>query len=185
MSFTKFNKLNKEEFVKDYVSRMPTYKMVEKYGVSEVGLSLWRKRVSIGVRRRVRPDLSEKNRGVDRSGKNNGNFGKIRNDKLIKRVKKQNAYKTEEFNELRNIVIKRDGWCVICGDCDRLNVHHIDYDESGLDERKVITLCNGCHAKTNKNRELWHIIFERILEQIYSDQRMNEGGELVQSLRAV
>jgi len=39
-----------------------------------------------------------------------------------------------------------------------LDVHHIDYDKKNCSPDNLITLCNSCNARANKNRE-WHTKF--------------------------
>ena len=44
----------------------------------------------------------------------------------------------------------------------RLDVHHIDYNKKNLNPNNLITLCRGCHIKTNYNREYWLEYFKKI-----------------------
>lgn len=37
----------------------------------------------------------------------------------------------------------------------------IDYDKDNLDPNNLISLCNSCHAKTNKNRDYWINLFNK------------------------
>jgi hypothetical protein len=51
--------------------------------------------------------------------------------------------------------------CQICGcheveNCRRLDVHHIDYNKENLNLHNLISLCQGCHGKTNFNRDYWY-----------------------------
>ena len=53
------------------------------------------------------------------------------------------------YDELRNQVLRRDGWrCQACGTMSNLEVHHKQFrSQSGDDsERNLITLCSQCHA---------------------------------------
>jgi 5-methylcytosine-specific restriction endonuclease McrA len=53
-----------------------------------------------------------------------------------------------EYQELRERVLRRDGWrCQFCGSMTNLEVHHQQFrSHSGADqEDNLITLCNGCH----------------------------------------
>jgi 5-methylcytosine-specific restriction endonuclease McrA len=53
------------------------------------------------------------------------------------------------YEELRNQVLRRDGWrCQMCGAMSHLEVHHLEFrSHSGDDsERNLITVCSACHA---------------------------------------
>jgi 5-methylcytosine-specific restriction endonuclease McrA len=62
----------------------------------------------------------------------------------------------ESYEELRNQVLRRDGWrCQACGAMSNLEVHHKQFrSQAGDDsEQTLITLCTGCHAEAhNSNR---------------------------------
>jgi len=50
--------------------------------------------------------------------------------------------------------------CQLCGKTEKdngqkLDVHHIDYNKKNLDPKDLISLCKGCHLKTNFNRKYW------------------------------
>ena len=54
-----------------------------------------------------------------------------------------------EYGELRERVLRRDGWrCQFCGSMTNLEVHHQEFrSHSGPDhEDNLITLCNNCHS---------------------------------------
>jgi len=54
------------------------------------------------------------------------------------------------YEELRQQVLRRDGWrCQCCGTMSNLEVHHQQFrSNSGDDsEGNLITLCAGCHRK--------------------------------------
>ena len=53
-----------------------------------------------------------------------------------------------EYQELRERVLRRDGWrCQFCGSMTNLEVHHQQFrSHSGHDdEDNLITLCKSCH----------------------------------------
>jgi 5-methylcytosine-specific restriction endonuclease McrA len=55
----------------------------------------------------------------------------------------------ELYEQLRNQVLRRDGWrCQSCGAISNLEVHHQEFrSHSGDDsEQNLITLCTSCHA---------------------------------------
>jgi len=79
-----------------------------------------------------------------------------------------------EFNKrLKQKILRRDNYK--CQECDRTNIesfkkykkslciHHIDYDKQNCDEQNLISLCLGCHIKTNINRENWTEYFQEIM----------------------
>jgi len=54
-----------------------------------------------------------------------------------------------EYGELREQVLRRDGWrCQFCGSMTNLEVHHQEFrSHSGQDhEDNLITLCHNCHS---------------------------------------
>lgn len=58
--------------------------------------------------------------------------------------------KPEDYDVLRNEVLKRDGWgCQDCGVMKDLHVHHLRLrSQLGGDEMdNLITLCASCHRK--------------------------------------
>lgn len=75
----------------------------------------------------------------------------------------------DEF--FREQVRNRDNFkCQLCGKPEienmrKLNVHHIDYDKNNIKMNNLISLCVGCHAKTNYNREHWKKTFSRSKEE--------------------
>jgi heterodisulfide reductase subunit B len=74
------------------------------------------------------------------------------------------VYPYEWTDDLKESIRKRDNY--ICQECGlhqnelvgrtkKLDVHHIDYDKNNLAPDNFVTLCRGCHIKTNYNREYW------------------------------
>jgi 5-methylcytosine-specific restriction endonuclease McrA len=54
----------------------------------------------------------------------------------------------EAYEDLRQLVLRRDGWrCQSCGSISNLEVHHQEFrSQGGSDsELNLITLCNACH----------------------------------------
>jgi 5-methylcytosine-specific restriction endonuclease McrA len=69
------------------------------------------------------------------------------NQNLAKRVPVR--LDDREYCELRERVLRRDGWrCQSCGSMTNLEVHHQQFrSHSGPDrEDNLITLCNYCHS---------------------------------------
>jgi len=72
------------------------------------------------------------------------------NQNLAKRVPVR--VDDREYGELRERVLRRDGWrCQFCGSMTNLEVHHRRFrSHSGADcEDNLITLCNGCHSSVH------------------------------------
>ena len=60
------------------------------------------------------------------------------------------------YEELRNQVLRRDGWrCQFCGMMCDLEVHHKEFrSHSGDDsEENLITLCAQCHAAVHRSEQ--------------------------------
>lgn len=80
-------------------------------------------------------------------------------------------YPTAFNNKLKRKIRKRDNYkCQNCGMTEkehlvvytkRLSLHHIDYNKDNNKENNLISLCNGCHSKTNFNRGQWENIFKK------------------------
>jgi len=59
----------------------------------------------------------------------------------------------EPYEQLRNQVLRRDGWrCQSCGTMRNLEIHHKEFrSHSGDDsEQNLITLCNICHSAIHR-----------------------------------
>ena len=57
------------------------------------------------------------------------------------------------YEELRQQVLRRDGWrCQLCGALSNLEVHHKEFrSQSGDDsEENLITLCTDCHGRIHR-----------------------------------
>ena len=60
----------------------------------------------------------------------------------------------EMYEQLRNQVIRRDGWrCQSCGTMSNLEVHHKEFrSHSGDDsDQNLITLCTVCHTDVHRS----------------------------------
>ena len=82
-----------------------------------------------------------------------------------------------EFNEINNQQIRvRDDYR--CQECfrhqrelsRRLSVHHIDYDKKNNISENLISLCRGCHASTNIEREYWKEYFKQQIGVLHENQ---------------
>lgn len=75
-------------------------------------------------------------------------------------------YTTDWTRSLRISIRERDNYiCQLCGEKqgDRAHaIHHIDYDKANCNPENLITLCIGCNAKVNFNRDYWTIYFNQL-----------------------
>jgi len=78
----------------------------------------------------------------------------------------------QDFNEkLKEEVRERDNrTCQLCGMVEegrKHDCHHVDYCKENNVKENLISLCrvNGCHSKTNGNREYWEGYFKDFLQQ--------------------
>ena len=75
-----------------------------------------------------------------------------------------------DFNKkFKEQIRKRDNYtCRECGYTEKqlgykLSIHHIDYNKKNNNLNNLISLCKGCHSKTNFQREDWiKYFYERI-----------------------
>jgi len=93
------------------------------------------------------------------------------------------------FVNIRGDVKKRDGrLCQLCSKSEidelrnvghRLAIHHIDYNKENCVLENLITLCCGCNARVNRNREFWTEFFDLMLDMklFVSTNKSVEGGE--------
>lgn len=66
-----------------------------------------------------------------------------------------NSYSVDWTDTLKRSIRERDHYiCQLCGKYGYV-IHHIDYDKKNCDPKNLVTLCRGCHTKTNYNREYW------------------------------
>lgn len=73
-------------------------------------------------------------------------------------------YSIDWTNTLKRAIKERDKYtCQVCGGQDDLVVHHIDYEKTNCSPENLITLCRGCHTKTNYNRENWLSFFKKTI----------------------
>ena len=68
--------------------------------------------------------------------------------------------------------------CQLCGHVttsgeSKMAVHHVNYHKSACCDKQVaplfVTLCpNGCHQKTNRDRDYWEICFTQLIKNKYN-----------------
>jgi len=87
-----------------------------------------------------------------------------------------NNLKTPEFVRLKKIVLTEFPICVICGNDNKLHVHHIqtrrEYPEMVFVKENLITLCIHCHSKIKGKEKQWETYFMRII---------SKSGELLET----
>jgi len=70
--------------------------------------------------------------------------------------------------EVKEYILERDNYrCqnpYCWGTSDRIGRHHIDYDKKNCVPENIITTCNSCNARANKNRKYWKRLYRRILK---------------------
>jgi len=60
---------------------------------------------------------------------------------------------SELYEELRNQVLRRDGWrCQACGTMSNLEVHHQEFRSQAGDDsgENLVTLCASCHGQAHR-----------------------------------
>jgi len=93
----------------------------------------------------------------------------------------------KEFDKrLKRKIRSRDDFtCRLCRKTEkelkrRLDVHHIDYDKKNNRKINLISLCHGCHMKTNpkKNREYYSKILNKMNYDICWTLDINKTSEV-------
>jgi 5-methylcytosine-specific restriction endonuclease McrA len=65
-------------------------------------------------------------------------------------------YSVDWTDTLKKSIRERDRYtCQICGKEPSICVHHIDYNKKNCNPDNLITLCVGCHSKTNHSIDKW------------------------------
>jgi len=71
-------------------------------------------------------------------------------------------YSVDWTKTLRRSIRERDKYtCQLCDKEPAIIVHHIDYNKKNCSPDNLITLCRGCHSKTNVNRNYWIEYFKK------------------------
>lgn len=81
-----------------------------------------------------------------------------------------------EFNDkLKNKIRKRDNYeCQNCGMTEEehlivysriLTIHHIDYDKNNCEDTNLISICDGCNARANFNRNYWKEFYQNKIKE--------------------
>jgi len=78
-------------------------------------------------------------------------------------------YSPDWTETLRKSIRQRDNYtCQSCGlkwekGQRRFTVHHIDYNKMNCEPKNLITLCNSCNSKVNKDRKHWTKYFKALM----------------------
>lgn len=76
-------------------------------------------------------------------------------------------YSSEWTKKLKNFILDRDNHECQNPYCKHISkkvqVHHIDYDKKNCSEFNLITLCISCHTKSNFNRRLWKVFYNKVV----------------------
>jgi len=116
---------------------------------------------------------------------------KIRNSVYHKNLKNENhwnwkggiskqPYDKTFNNRFKNLIRKRDNQiCMLCGIHREklsmaLDIHHINYNKLITLPQNSISLCRGCHVKTNINRKHWIKFFQSLLSERYGYNYLNK-----------
>lgn len=130
-----------------------------------------RKPISEETKKKLSIAFSGKNNpmyGVHLAGKKNPMFGvRMSGEKHWNWKGGLSKYPLEWTTTFKEQIRQRDSYkCQICGspeieNCNKLCVHHIDYDKKNLNPTNLISLCTSCHIKTNYKRSYWIDYFEK------------------------
>lgn len=71
-------------------------------------------------------------------------------------------------NKFKELIKLRDNNCLVCGENNNLDIHHIDYNKLNTNKDNCCCLCSSCHSKTNFNREHWTQFFQSLLKNKYN-----------------
>ena len=118
-------------------------------------------------------------------GEKNPRFGKTLSKKHLKAISGKNNKSyingmgylpyPNKFNiKLKHKIRTRDNFtCQNCGITEeehlknykrRLEIHHIDYNKQNCEKDNLITLCQKCNLKANKDRDYWFAYYKYIIE---------------------
>lgn len=108
----------------------------------------------------TRKKISEQNKGSKsylwKGGISFEPYGLEFNEQLKEQIRKRDNHKCQ------NCFKHQDEFIYKNGRKDKLDVHHIDYDKKNSNLINLISLCKGCHTKTNQKRAEWSAYFQRL-----------------------
>jgi len=89
----------------------------------------------------------------------------------------------KEFNEqLKELIRDRDNYiCQKCGVPEsellrKLAIHHIDYAKKNCLPSNLISLCDSCNGKVNRNRDYWKEYFTDLLKRNSTQKKETRSG---------
>lgn len=97
------------------------------------------------------PHLQGKNSPNWQGGISNKPYSFYFNDGLKEKIRKRDSY------ECQLCFISEEEHIIVFGEV--LSIHHIDYNKTNQEENNLITLCRGCNARVNYNKEYWKEYF--------------------------
>lgn len=69
--------------------------------------------------------------------------------------------------EYKESILERDNYTCQNPDCwgapCKLHIHHIDYIKKNCSPWNLLTLCNSCNTRANKNRDYWQELYQDIV----------------------
>jgi len=96
--------------------------------------------------------------------------------------------KTQEWYQRRNLILKRDNYkCTKCKSTSNLHVHHKAYvigrEPYEYTDEYLVTLCNICHKKEHKGKNINEFIVKSLPEYIKPEKRIireihNQTGQV-------
>jgi len=124
----------------------------QKISNSQIGRLPWNKGKKLESRPKQSLQIMGKNNPNWRGGISFEPYSKDWSDDLKDSIRKRDNYMCRECGIHQD---ELDGFHKV------LDVHHIDYIKNNLDPNNLITICKGCHVKTNYNREYWIEYFSK------------------------
>lgn len=92
-------------------------------------------------------------------GKSFEPYGLEFNERLKEQIRKRDNYRCQECSKYQEDLFTKRGRKY------KLTIHHIDYNKKNNNSDNLISLCNGCHIKTNFKRKDWTKYFQQKIWQ--------------------
>lgn len=96
--------------------------------------------------------LQRENSSNWRGGISNEPYSYFFNKELKEKIRKRDNYECQVCH------ITEEEHIIVIGEV--LSIHHIDYDKKNYKEDNLVSLCRGCNARVNFNREYWKEYFQ-------------------------
>jgi hypothetical protein len=88
--------------------------------------------------------------------------------------------------EFKKSILERDNYQCQNPDCwgtgSKLTGHHIDYNKKNCDPFNIITVCNSCNGRANKDRDYWTKFYREIMNKKYGYKYGENNEEKVISM---